>query len=147
MRRPPRHAPFPQDIDMPISSNRNALAFALVLGALEIVALPTASAADEARIPVRDFFRHPERGYFRIAPDGKTLAFMQPFERRMNIYVQPLSGGEPRRLTSETARDISNHFWKGPQRPVYLKDFAGDENFHLVAVNVDGSGVKDLTPF
>src|SRR5437660_11287573 len=132
---------------MPILSNRNALAFALALGALGIVALPTASAADEAPIPVRDFFRHPERGYFRISPDGKTLAFMQPYERRMNIYVQPLAGGEPVRLTSETARDISNHFWKGPQRLVYLKDFAGDENFHLVAVNVDGSGVKDLTPF
>ena len=132
---------------MLISSNRNALAFALVLGALEIVALPTASAADEARIPVRDFFRHPERGYFRISPDGKTLAFMQPYERRMNIYVQPLAGGEPVRLTSETARDIPDHFWKGPERLVYIKDFGGDENFHVVAVNKDGSGTRDLTPF
>src|SRR5881392_955025 len=88
-----------------------------------------------------------QRGYFRIAPDGRTLAFMQPFERRMNIYIQPLAGGETRRLTNETARDISDHFWKGPQRLVYLKDFAGDENFHLVAATVDGSGVKDLTPF
>src|SRR5205823_118524 len=59
----------------------------------------------------------------------------------------PLGGGETRRLTNETARDISDHFWKGPQRLVYLKDFAGDENFHLVAATVDGSGVKDLTPF
>src|SRR3989442_432892 len=147
MRRVPRHAPFPQDIDMLISSNRNALAFALVLGALEIVALPTASAADEAPISVRDFFRHPERGYFRISPHGKTLAFMQPYERRMNIYVQPLAGGEPVRLTSETARDIPDHFWKGPERLVYIKDFGGDENFHVVAVNKDGSGTRDLTPF
>src|SRR5256712_10989582 len=142
MRRVPRHAPFPQDIDMLISSNRNALAFALVLGALEIAALPTASAVDEARIPVRDFFRHPERGYFRISPDGKTLAFMQPYERRMNIYVQPLAGGEPRRLTNETARDISDHFWKGPQRLGYPKDFAGHENFHLAPGNPDRPGRK-----
>src|SRR5216110_20393 len=110
---------------MPISSNRNALALAFVLGAVEIGALPTAFAADEAPIPVRDFFRHPERGYFRISPDGKTLAFMQPYERRMNIYVQPLGGGEPVRLTSETARDIPDHFWKGPERLVYIKDFGG----------------------
>jgi len=108
--------------------------------------LSSARAAD-ATIPVRDFFRHPERGYFRISPDGRTLAFMQPYERRMNIYVQPLSGGEPRRLTGETARDIADHFWKGPRRLVYLKDFSGDENFHLVAVGIDGSAVKDLTPF
>ena len=132
---------------MLISSACSALAFVVVMGALEIVALPTARAADDAPIPVRDFFRHPERGYFRISPDGKTLAFMQPYERRMNIYVQPLAGGEPVRLTSETARDIADHFWKGPGRLVYVKDFGGDENFHVVAVNKDGSGTRDLTPF
>ena len=132
---------------MLISSARSALTFAVVLGAVEIVASPTASAADDAPIPVRDFFRNPERGLFRISPDGKTLAFMQPFERRMNIYVQPLAGGEPVRLTHETARDIPNHFWKGPNRLVYVKDFGGDENFHVVAVTKDGSGSKDLTPF
>src|SRR5437773_726057 len=123
-----------------------ALALAAALGAFEIGGPSAAIAADE-HIPVRDFFRHPERGLFRISPDGKTLAFMQPFERRMNIYVQPLSGGEPVRLTNETARDIPDHFWKGPDRLVYVKDFGGDENFHVVAVNKDGSGTRDLTPF
>ncbi len=131
---------------MPIPIIRAALMLMTALGALDLAVSP-ARAADESPIPVREFFRHPERGYFRISPDGKTLAFMQPYERRMNIYVQPLSGGEPRRLTNETARDIPDHFWKGPERLVYVKDFGGDENFHVVAVNVDGSGVKDLTPF
>jgi dipeptidyl aminopeptidase/acylaminoacyl peptidase len=132
---------------MLITGARSALTFAVVLGAFEIVALPAASAADDAPIPVRDFFRHPERSNFRISPDGKTLAFLQPYERRMNIYVQPIAGGEPNRLTNETARDIPDHFWKGPDRLVYVKDFGGDENFHVVAVNKDGSGLKDLTPF
>jgi dipeptidyl aminopeptidase/acylaminoacyl peptidase len=132
---------------MLITGARSALTFAVVLGAFEIVASPAASAADDAPIPVRDFFRHPERSNFRISPDGKTLAFLQPYERRMNIYVQPIVGGEPKRLTNETARDIPDHFWKGPDRLVYVKDFGGDENFHVVAVNKDGSGLKDLTPF
>jgi dipeptidyl aminopeptidase/acylaminoacyl peptidase len=132
---------------MLISSARSALTFAVVLGAFEIVASPAASAADDAPIPVRDFFRHPERSNFRISPDGKTLAFLQPYERRMNVHVQPIAGGEPKRLTNETARDIPDHFWKGPDRLVYVKDFGGDENFHVVAVNKDGSGLKDLTPF
>ncbi len=125
---------------------RIVLASAATLSLLNLVPLPV-QAADDAPIPVRDFFRNPERGYFRISPDGKTLAFMQPYQRRMNIYVQPIAGGEPRRLTDETARDIPDHFWKGPDRLVYTKDFAGDENFHVVAVNRDGSGDKDLTPF
>lgn len=132
---------------MLISIIQSALTLAVVVGALGIVASSSAGAADEAPIPVRDFFRHPERSNFRISPDGKTLAFLQPYERRMNIHVQPIAGGEAKRLTNETARDIPDHFWKGSDRLVYVKDFGGDENFHVVAVNKDGSGLKDLTPF
>ena len=106
-----------------------------------------ASAADDT-IPLRDFFRNPDRAYFRISPDGKTLAFMQPWERRMNIYVQPAgSTAEPLRITAEKDRDIPNYSWKGPNRLVYLKDTGGDENDHLVVVTRDGKSLKDMTPF
>ncbi|WP_369798757.1 S9 family peptidase [Achromobacter sp. DMS1] len=106
--------------------------------------------------PLKDFFRNPERGFFRLADDGKTLGFMQPASvdgqpARMNIYVQPLEGskpvGEPRRLTAETARDISNFFWKGSDVVLYQKDFGGDENFHVLAVNAKTGQITDLTPY
>ena len=123
-------------------------ALAVALAAVSSMIVPAAAgAAGDEPIPVRDFFRNPERGFFRISPDGKTLSFMQPYERRMNIYVQPLAGGEPKRITAETARDIPDYFWKGPDRLVYVKDFGGDENYHVVAVNKDGTGLRDLTPF
>ncbi|MFM9944661.1 MAG: prolyl oligopeptidase family serine peptidase, partial [Bacteroidia bacterium] len=51
------------------------------------------------------------------------------------------------RITSVTDRDLGGYFWKSGSRIVYLKDNAGDENFHLYAVNVDGTNLKDLTPF
>jgi len=106
--------------------------------------MPSAAAK---RIPLRDFFRNPERSGFQISPDGNTLAFMQPYQNRMNVFVQPRTGGEPVRLTSETERDIAGYFWKGPRRIVYLKDFKGDENFHLVAADLAGGAPVDLTPF
>ena len=123
------------------------LSLAATLGARELAGPSPAAGAGDAPIPVRDFFRHPERASFRISPDGSTIAFLQPWNRRMNIHVQALAGGEPVRLTGETARDIPDHFWKGPSRLVYVKDFGGDENFHVVAVGKDGSASKDLTPF
>jgi len=132
---------------MPFRFAHSAALAAMLAGALNLMLPLMSRAAGDAPIPVRDFFRHPERGYFRISPDGKTLGFMQPYERRMNIYVQPLAGGEPKRITSETERDIPDYFWKGPDRLVYVKDFGGDENYHVVAVNRDGTGLKDLTPF
>ena len=114
------------------------------------------SAATPKQIPLRDFFKTPERSYFRLSPDGKFLSFMQPWgegsaEKRKNIFIQTIdqSGkptGEAKRLTSETARDIAGYSWKGGSNVLFVKDFGGDENFHVVSASVNG-GVKDLTPF
>jgi len=106
--------------------------------------------------PLKDFFRNPDRGFFRLSDDGKTLGFMQPVALddhppRMNIHVQALQDGRPvgapRRLTGETARDISNFFWKGADIVLYQKDFGGDENFHVLAVNAHTGAAHDLTPY
>jgi dipeptidyl aminopeptidase/acylaminoacyl peptidase len=118
-------------------------------------AADAAPAAPPAPYPIKDFFSNPERGYFRLSEDGRTLSFMQPVAqpdglRRMNIFVQSLDGsrlvGEPRKLTSETARDISTYWWKGSDTILYAKDFGGDENFHVVQVDVKTGKVTDLTP-
>ena len=96
-------------------------------------------------LPLRDFFRNAEQAGHQISPDGRFLSYTAPYERRMNVFVRPLAGGEATRVTSETARDISGYFWKG-NRIVYVKDFGGDENFHVVVADLDGSALKDLTP-
>jgi dipeptidyl aminopeptidase/acylaminoacyl peptidase len=76
---------------------------------------------------------------------------MEPFERRMNVVVEPRQAlgdaSRARRVTSETDRDIGGYWWKNNDRIVYIRDFGGDENFHLFAVDKDGSNLIDLTPF
>ena len=116
-----------------------------------------AFAEEPKQFPVRDFFSNPERAYFRLSADGKTLGFMQPVaeasgqQRRLNVFVQPLEGskpvGEPRQLTHETARDVNIYYWKGSDHILFTKDFGGDENFHVVMVDVKTGKVTDLTPF
>jgi dipeptidyl aminopeptidase/acylaminoacyl peptidase len=107
-----------------------------------------AALAQSDSIPMKDFFRHPDRAYFRISGDGKTLSFMQPWERRMNIYVQRVgSKSAPVRITAEKDRDIPDYFWKGADRVVYTKDFGGDENDHVVVVDRRGGEPKDVTPY
>ena len=102
-------------------------------------------ATPAARIPLRDFFRNPEQTAFAISPDGRYLAWLAPWERRLNVFVRPVAGGEALRVTAETARDIGGYFWKG-ERIVYVKDFGGDENFHVVTVDRTGGDARDLTP-
>lgn len=100
-------------------------------------------------IPMKDFFRNSERRSFKLSPDGNYISFMAPYKSRMNIFVQKTGDkkSEPVRLTSLEDRDIAGYFWANNGRIAYLKDKGGDENFHLYAVNTDGSNDKELTPF
>lgn len=100
------------------------------------------------KVPLKDFFRNPEKSYFTVSPNGKMLAFTQPWEDRMNVYVQKIDGGgEPIRVTSLKDRDIAGYAWKSNDKILYVRDFGGDENFHLFSVTTDGKDEKDLTPF
>lgn len=98
-------------------------------------------------IPVEDFFRNAEIRSFSISPDGNHLAFQKPWEKRMNIFVKPMNGEKEVRVTSATERDIQGYFWKNNNTIVFIQDKGGDENFHLFSVKIDGSNLRELTPF
>jgi len=98
-------------------------------------------------IPMKDFFRNPVKVAYSISPNGEYLAFMQPWEKRLNVFVEKIGSGQATRVTSAKARDIAGYAWKGDNRIVYIQDTGGDENFRLYAVGIDGSNPKDLTPF
>ncbi len=100
------------------------------------------------RIPLKDFFRNPERAGYQISPDGNTLSFMAPYRNRMNIFIQPTDlSKQPERLTDVTDRDIAGYFWKENNYIVYARDFGGDENYHILRVDIKTGEAKDMTPF
>jgi dipeptidyl aminopeptidase/acylaminoacyl peptidase len=100
-------------------------------------------------IPMKDFFRNSERESYQLSPDGNYISFMAPYKNRMNIFVQKMGDKKstPVRLTSLEDRDIAGYLWANNGRIAYIKDKGGDENFHLYAVNIDGTNDKELTPF
>jgi len=98
-------------------------------------------------IPLRDFFRHPEKTGYDISPDGKYLSYLAPHNSRLNIFVEKIESGETNRITNEKDRDISDYFWSNDNRILFLKDTDGDENFKLYAIDKDGKNPKNLTPF
>ncbi|MBK9636773.1 MAG: S9 family peptidase [Bacteroidetes bacterium] len=97
--------------------------------------------------PVKDFFKNAEKTRFQISPDGDQLSYLAPWNNRMNIHVVPINGTTPVRVTSLTDRDINGYFWKNNTSIIYVRDFGGDENFHLFLASTDGKTEKDLTPF
>jgi dipeptidyl aminopeptidase/acylaminoacyl peptidase len=134
---------------------RSRLSLALTLVALA-AAGPVLAESVPPQFPLRDFFRNPERGYFRLSDDGRWLGFMQPAAgegggaKRMNVFVQALDGGKPvgeaKQLSFESARDVAIFRWKGNGTVLYEKDFGGDENVRVVAVDVASGKLTPLTP-
>ena len=104
-------------------------------------------ALDKGTIPVEAFFKNPEKTAFTISPDGDYIAYLGPYNSRLNIYVQPADiTAAPVRVTSGTERDITYYFWKNNTTLLYIKDAAGDENYKLYAIDRDGTNKRDLTP-
>ncbi|MGC2691222.1 MAG: prolyl oligopeptidase family serine peptidase, partial [Desulfobaccales bacterium] len=123
------------------------------LAALALLALatgcgkPPSPPKGEPLIPMEDFFRNPVKTAYRISPDGQYLAFLMPWQHRLNVYVQKIGEDRVTRVTQATQRDITDYLWAKNGRIVYLQDKAGNENFRAYAVNADGGNPMELTPF
>lgn len=97
-------------------------------------------------IPLEDFFRNSTRSGYQLSPNGKQLAYIAPWQNRMNLFVMTL-GSEATRLTSETERSIAGYTWADNERLLFMKDTGGDENYQLYGVNADGSDLRGYTDF
>lgn len=111
-----------------------------------LVTLGFASEAN-AQVPLENFFKNPEKAGYQISPDGKYFSYMAPYENRLNLFVQEVGSDKATRITSETVRDLAGSMWANGHRILYIKDTAGDENFQLYGVNVDGTDSKAYTAF
>jgi dipeptidyl aminopeptidase/acylaminoacyl peptidase len=100
-----------------------------------------------ALIPLENFFRNPEKTSFKLSPSGDYIAFMQPWQNRLNVFVQKTGTSMVTQLTNAAERDITGFGWASNNRLAYIQDKNGNENYHLFAVNIDGSNLKELTPF
>ena len=98
-------------------------------------------------IPMKDFFKNPDKTYFQISPGGTYYSYTGPYENRMNIFVQKIGEDTAFRLTSETDRDIAGYFWPNDHQIIFLKDQGGDENYKVYGVDVDGSNLVCYTDY
>ena len=94
---------------------------------------------------------NPERAAPRISPDGKQVAWLAPDPRGvLQVWVKGLAApdAEAVAVTRDEKRPVRAYDWsEDPNVLLYWQDAAGDENFHLFAVDLTAKNVRDLTPF
>ncbi len=99
-------------------------------------------------VPRTVLFGNPERVSPKISPDGTRLAWIAPHDGVLNVWVQPIGGGEPKVITADRDRGIRTFLWAPDDaRILYLQDLGGDENWRLFLADVQTGESQDLTPF
>ena len=108
-----------------------------------------ATLADFELISRQSFFDDPDLTQGRISPDGTKVSYIAPLNGVKNVWVAPvdnLSAGEP--VTSDTSRGTRQHDWAYNNRNLlYMRDQGGDENFHVISIDLETGEEIDLTPY
>jgi len=97
---------------------------------------------------VEDYFAKPKASSFKFSPKGSYLSYKEKDENLKNhVYVKNIETGEVRLVIEEKEELVRGYGWANDNRLLYVMDKGGDENYHLFAVDLDGSNEKELTPF
>ncbi|MDW8300677.1 MAG: S9 family peptidase [Anaerolineae bacterium] len=99
-------------------------------------------------IPRKLLFGNPTRAMAHLSPDGRYLSYLAPLDGVLNLWVAPTddpSAAKP--ITQERVRNIRFYEWAYTSRHVlYMQDANGDENWHVICVDVESGESRDLTP-
>lgn len=99
-------------------------------------------------IPRSVLFGAELRGFARVSPDGRHIAFSAPHGGVPNLWVAPVEKPEEARLlTHDTRRGISVFFWTSDsQHLLFTQDGDGDGTSHVFSIALDDARVIDLVP-
>ncbi len=94
------------------------------------------------------FFGDPKISGSQLSPDGKWMSFMKQNDGVRNIWVkaadEPFENAKP--VTADD-RPVPGYFWSRDAKfLLYVQDKGGDENFHVWAVDPDGTVGEDGVP-
>jgi dipeptidyl aminopeptidase/acylaminoacyl peptidase len=97
---------------------------------------------------VEDYFEAPKSSSFSLSPKGTSIAYRERNEQgKSAIKIKEISSGMVITALEEKDKLIAAFGWAAEDRLIYMMDNNGDENYHLYAVNTDGSNNIDLTPY
>ncbi|WP_158825203.1 S9 family peptidase [Mucilaginibacter lacusdianchii] len=96
------------------------------------------------QIPVRDFFKTPEKSFFKISPDGKYVSYLKPFKDKQNLFIQSLADGKEEMVTSFDDYPVRDYFWTYNNQLVFSQDIIALDQFKLYALDINTHQLHNL---
>ncbi|QRO00997.1 S9 family peptidase [Archangium violaceum] len=84
----------------------------------------------------------------QLSPDGKSVAYLLPDEHNhVQVWVRSLEGNDKGKPVTSDPRGIHAFRWAEDGRTLlFFKDKDGDENWHILGVDLPTGNVRDYTP-
>ncbi|MCQ6961455.1 alpha/beta hydrolase family protein [Mucilaginibacter aquariorum] len=110
-----------------------------------VILLFCACKQNEVRqIPVSDFFKTPEKSYFKISPDGKYISYLKPYKDKQNIYIRSLVTGAEQMATTFTNYSVRDYTWTFNNQIVFTQDIIAVDEFRIYSLDVATLKFKSL---
>jgi len=112
------------------------------------LAFATPSSHAQELIPREKLFQDRALRDPRLSPNGLMLAYIAASTTGIdNIWIRTVGSHDDRLLTHESAHGVPSFDWAGNSRLIYDQDSNGDENYHVLLVDIYGKHLRDLTPY
>ncbi|MES2277839.1 MAG: prolyl oligopeptidase family serine peptidase [Bacteroidota bacterium] len=117
--------------------------FALIV--LLLFALQSCRQKQVREIPVRDFFKTPEKSIFKISPDGKYISYLKPYQKKQNLFVQDLNTGQEHRVTSFADYSVRRDYsWTFNNQIVFSQDMISFRQFRMYTLDMATMRIRTL---
>lgn len=97
-----------------------------------------------AEIPISDFFRNPQKSFFKISPDGKYVSYFKPYKERQNLFIQSLADGKEQMATGFEGYSVRDYFWTFDNQIIFSQDIVTADEFKLFALDLATLKVRPI---
>ena len=118
--------------------------FKLIFLTLLISTFFSCQQSEQKQIPINDFFKTPEKTFFKISPDGQYLSYLKPYKDKQNLFIQSLINGKERMATSFEDNPIRDYFWTYNNQLVFSQDVTDLDEVKMYALDASTLQIRTL---
>ncbi len=104
--------------------------------------------SENSLIPRDVLFAKPDRFCVRLSPNGQYISYFARSEAEVVLCIETLEGNLVQKFPITSARNMYAYRWAYTNKHILLpEDNQGDENDHILCLNIETGEKKNLTPF
>jgi dipeptidyl aminopeptidase/acylaminoacyl peptidase len=88
------------------------------------------------KIPILDFFKTPDKTFFRISPDGKYISYLKSYQSKQNLFIVSLADGKGVMATNFTDNPVTDYFWTFNNQIIFSQDIVATDSLKMFALDV-----------